>query len=102
MPKGSHPYSQRCRPYWWQGWPWAAAHCGRHATSGCARGWLPPLRPTITPASSADLPYGLVLVAVGRPLVGGLGCGLAVGGRPCMRAGRGWPPLLHAAFVAKM
>ncbi|RWV93781.1 hypothetical protein GW17_00043736 [Ensete ventricosum] len=43
-----------------------------------------------------------------RPLVGGLGlnrlplaAGLAVGGRPCTGAGRGWPPLLLIAFAAK-
>ncbi|RWV80465.1 hypothetical protein GW17_00058266, partial [Ensete ventricosum] len=31
----------------------------------------------------------------------GLGHGLAVGGRPCMGAGRGWSPLLLTAFAAK-
>ncbi|RRT36150.1 hypothetical protein B296_00048251 [Ensete ventricosum] len=44
---------------------------------------------------------------VGRPLARGRGrgrlslsAGLAVCGRPCMGAGRGWPPLLLAAFIA--
>ncbi|RRT54264.1 hypothetical protein B296_00045876, partial [Ensete ventricosum] len=35
------------------------------------------------------------------PLKGGLGRGLAMGGRPCMGAGCGWSPLLFAAFAAK-
>ncbi|RWW23571.1 hypothetical protein GW17_00012176 [Ensete ventricosum] len=35
------------------------------------------------------------------PLPAGLGRGMAVGGRPCMGASRGWPPLLLAAFVVK-
>ncbi|RZS05890.1 hypothetical protein BHM03_00036441, partial [Ensete ventricosum] len=39
------------------------------------RGWLPPLRATAPTGS--------------RPLPAGLGRGLAVGGRPCMGAGRG-------------
>ncbi|RRT33935.1 hypothetical protein B296_00058586, partial [Ensete ventricosum] len=50
------------------------------AVVGCARRyrpcWLLPLR--VAPAS-----------LVGRPLAGGLGCALAVGGRQCMGAGRG-------------
>ncbi|RWW47529.1 hypothetical protein BHE74_00046469, partial [Ensete ventricosum] len=40
------------------------------------------------PASGADLPYGLALAAADRPLAGDLGRGLAVDGRPCIRAGR--------------
>ncbi|RWV95868.1 hypothetical protein GW17_00041463 [Ensete ventricosum] len=51
--------------------------------------------------SAAGLPFGLALVAASRPLIGGLGRGLAVGGRPYSGAGRGWPPLL-AAFAAKI
>ncbi|RZS22245.1 hypothetical protein BHM03_00054992 [Ensete ventricosum] len=47
----------------------------------------PPLR-AIAPASGVGLPSGLALAAAGRPLPGGLRCGLAVGGRPCMGAGR--------------
>ncbi|RWW55280.1 hypothetical protein BHE74_00038097 [Ensete ventricosum] len=47
------------------------------------------------------LPYGLALAEAGRPLAGGLGHALAVGGRPCMGAGRGWLPLLLAAFTVK-
>ncbi|RWV78836.1 hypothetical protein BHE74_00058971 [Ensete ventricosum] len=35
-----------------------------------------------------------------RPLRAGLSSDLAVGGRPCIGAGRGWPPLLLAAFAA--
>ncbi|RWV91245.1 hypothetical protein GW17_00046481 [Ensete ventricosum] len=48
------------------------------------------------------VPYGLALAAAGHPLIGGLGRGLAVGGRLCMGAGRSWPPLLLAAFATKM
>ncbi|RRT47049.1 hypothetical protein B296_00026910 [Ensete ventricosum] len=82
--------------------------------SGCARGRLPPLRVdrsrpcpqapplrAVAPVSGAGLPCGLALAIVGRPLAGGLGRGLAVGGRPCMGASRGWPPLLLATFAAK-
>ncbi|RRT57440.1 hypothetical protein B296_00036080, partial [Ensete ventricosum] len=54
------------------------------------------------PASDAGLPCGLALAAASRPLVGGLGRDLAVGGWPCMGASRGWPPLLLAAFTIKM
>ncbi|RWV98286.1 hypothetical protein GW17_00038876 [Ensete ventricosum] len=39
-------------------------------------------------ASDIGLPCGLALAAAGHSLVGGLGYGLAVGGRPCMGAGR--------------
>ncbi|RRT49134.1 hypothetical protein B296_00037955, partial [Ensete ventricosum] len=42
---------------------------------------LLPLRATVAPC-------GLALVAAGHPLVGGLGRGLAMGGWPCMGAGR--------------
>ncbi|RZS16462.1 hypothetical protein BHM03_00048452 [Ensete ventricosum] len=35
------------------------------------------------------------------PLRVGPGCSLAVGGRHCMGAGCGWPPLLLAAFTTK-
>ncbi|RRT31882.1 hypothetical protein B296_00057071 [Ensete ventricosum] len=54
--------------------------CGRRAT--------PPLQ--------ATAPVG------DHPLWVGLGHGLAVGGRPCMGAGRGWSSILLAAFAAKM
>ncbi|RRT31444.1 hypothetical protein B296_00054399, partial [Ensete ventricosum] len=57
---------------------------------------LPPL------AGVAGLPCGLALAAFGRHLAGGLSHGLAVDGWPCMGAGRGWPPLLLAAFAAKI
>ncbi|RRT35644.1 hypothetical protein B296_00036633 [Ensete ventricosum] len=36
-----------------------------------------------------------------RPLARGLGRGLAMGGRPCMGAGRGSSPLLLSAFATK-
>ncbi|RWV95451.1 hypothetical protein GW17_00041922 [Ensete ventricosum] len=52
-------------------------------------------------ASDADLPCELSLAVAGRPPAGGLGLGLAVGGRPCMWAGRGWS-LLLTAFAIKM
>ncbi|RWW11674.1 hypothetical protein GW17_00024699 [Ensete ventricosum] len=53
------------------------------------------------PASDADLPCVLALTVIGRHLARGLGRDLVVGGRPCMGAGRGWPPLLLIAFAAK-
>ncbi|RRT65899.1 hypothetical protein B296_00014575, partial [Ensete ventricosum] len=59
-------------------------------------------RPLLPFAGAAGLPFGLALAAANRPLVGGLGRGLAVGGRPSMGAGRGWPPLLLASFAAKI
>ncbi|RWV83420.1 hypothetical protein GW17_00054975 [Ensete ventricosum] len=59
----------------------------------------PPLR-AVAPASGDGLPCGLALAATGHPLKGGRGCGLAVGGRHYMGAGRGWSPLL-TAFAAK-
>ncbi|RWW16419.1 hypothetical protein GW17_00019700 [Ensete ventricosum] len=62
----------------------------------------PCLRATIAPSGAAGLLFGLALDTSNRPLVGGLGRGLAVGGRPCMGVGRGWPPLLLAGFAAKM
>ncbi|RWW46184.1 hypothetical protein BHE74_00047906 [Ensete ventricosum] len=43
----------------------------------------------------------LALAASSRPLAGGHCRGLTVGGRPCIGAGRGWPPLLLAGFAAK-
>ncbi|RRT44403.1 hypothetical protein B296_00022778 [Ensete ventricosum] len=46
-------------------------------------------------ASGTGLPCGLALAIVGR-----LRHGLAVGGRPYMGAGCGWPPLL-ATFIMK-
>ncbi|RRT31532.1 hypothetical protein B296_00049438, partial [Ensete ventricosum] len=52
-------------------------------------------------ASVGGLPFGLALAAASCPLVRGLGRGLAVGGRPCLGTGRGWPHLLLTAFVAK-
>ncbi|RWW72730.1 hypothetical protein BHE74_00019444 [Ensete ventricosum] len=57
---------------------------------------LPPL------AGIAGLPCGLALAAIGHHLAGGLSHGLAMDGWPCIGAGRGWPPLLLAAFAAKM
>ncbi|RZR84476.1 hypothetical protein BHM03_00011324, partial [Ensete ventricosum] len=101
--------------------------CGRHATSSCARwrlsplraghsrsclrvallltgaapagcyprGWLPPR------AGAVGLPCRLALTTAGRPLVGGLGRDLAMGGRPYMGVGRGWSRLLLIAFTAK-
>ncbi|RWV81628.1 hypothetical protein GW17_00056931 [Ensete ventricosum] len=57
--------------------------------------------PLAAPANDAGLPCGLALVAAGYPLAGGLGRDLTVGGRPCMGTGRGWPPLLLAAFDVK-
>ncbi|RWV77146.1 hypothetical protein GW17_00062071 [Ensete ventricosum] len=54
------------------------------------------------------LPLQGAFAVADRPLTGGLGrnrlplaAGLAVGGQPCMGVGRGWPPLLLAAFAAK-
>ncbi|RWW37111.1 hypothetical protein BHE74_00057817, partial [Ensete ventricosum] len=95
--------------------PTADPLCGAYAASGCARGQLPPLlvcrsRPCLqvpplwdaTPASGAGLPCGLALAVAGCPLAGGLGRGQAVDGRPFMGDGCGWPPLLLAAFAAKM
>ncbi|RWV92689.1 hypothetical protein BHE74_00055037 [Ensete ventricosum] len=60
-------------------------HCGRQ----------PPL------AGVVGFPFELALAAASRPLAGGLSRDLAVGGRPCMGAGRGWPLLLLAAFAMK-
>ncbi|RRT36943.1 hypothetical protein B296_00054647, partial [Ensete ventricosum] len=57
-----------------------------------------PLQAT-APASDADLPCGLALAIAGRPLARGLARGLAVGGQPCMGAGRGWSPLLTVFAV---
>ncbi|RWW18899.1 hypothetical protein GW17_00017082 [Ensete ventricosum] len=48
----------------------------------CAFGRLLPL------AGAAGLPFGLALAIASRPQAGGLGRGLAVGGWPCMGAGR--------------
>ncbi|RWV83658.1 hypothetical protein GW17_00054710, partial [Ensete ventricosum] len=80
--------------------PTANPLCRDHAARRCARGQLPPLRAAAL-VSGTSLPCGLAMAAVGRPLTGGLGHGLVVGGRPCMEAGSGWPPLLLAAFTAK-
>ncbi|RWW29182.1 hypothetical protein GW17_00006306 [Ensete ventricosum] len=65
--------------------PWAVA-----APTGCCpcERHRPPL-PATAPASGAGLPCGLALATAGRPLAGGLGRSLAVGGRPCMGAVRG-------------
>ncbi|RWV84657.1 hypothetical protein GW17_00053614, partial [Ensete ventricosum] len=49
---------------------------------------------------SQCLPFGLALAVASRPLATGLGRGLAVGGQLYIGAGRGWPPLLLAAFAA--
>ncbi|RZS15163.1 hypothetical protein BHM03_00046949 [Ensete ventricosum] len=70
--------------------------------SCCKR--LPPLRagrsrscpwPALLPTSAA--PYGRRW----PPSRAGPGRNLAVGGQPCMGAGRGWSPLLLAAFTTK-
>ncbi|RWW54129.1 hypothetical protein BHE74_00039309 [Ensete ventricosum] len=66
---------------------------GRRAASGCCPCGLLLLR--------VIAPCGLALAAASRPLTRGLGHGLAVGGRPCMGAGRGCPPFLLAAFAMK-
>ncbi|RWW12803.1 hypothetical protein GW17_00023515, partial [Ensete ventricosum] len=109
---GSRPFGRRCCPR-------AAPH-GR-ATPPCA-GTTPAgsrhLRPGC-PCSWATAPVGGyplwagcpckgVLAVADHPLTGGLSrsrlplaVSLAMGGRPCMGAGRGWSPLL-AVFVAKM
>ncbi|RZS11290.1 hypothetical protein BHM03_00042601 [Ensete ventricosum] len=66
----------------------------------CFSTQAPPLR-AAAPTGAAGLPFGLALAAASRrPFVWGLGCGLAVGGRPCMGAGHGWPPLLLVALQA--
>ncbi|RZS15765.1 hypothetical protein BHM03_00047641, partial [Ensete ventricosum] len=79
--------------------PWAAtAPAGGafaykcHPAGCCPYGRLPPL------AGAAGLPFALALVITAAPLQGAL----AVGGRPCMGAGRGSSPLLLATFTAKM
>ncbi|RWW00676.1 hypothetical protein BHE74_00013092 [Ensete ventricosum] len=59
-------------------------------------------RPLLPLAGTAGLPFGLALAAANRPLAGGLGRSLAVGGRPSMGACRGWPPLLLASFAMKI
>ncbi|RWV94575.1 hypothetical protein GW17_00042875 [Ensete ventricosum] len=52
-------------------------------------------------AGAAGLPFGLALATASRPLVGGLGPGLAVGGQHYMGASCGWLPLLLTTFVVK-
>ncbi|RWW08688.1 hypothetical protein GW17_00027857 [Ensete ventricosum] len=102
------------RPCWRHGWPRAIAPyrgptvgplCGRRAASGCRLNGLATVDRAhirrsceqMSPlASAVGLPFGMALVTVSRPLAGGLGRGLAVGGRPYMGASRGWPPLLFA------
>ncbi|RZS15969.1 hypothetical protein BHM03_00047896 [Ensete ventricosum] len=113
LPKGGHPCGWHRRPCWRQplasvtlqavaalaGWPQPTVPAGGCRPRGrcfCPYEWLPPL------AGAAGLPFGLALAAASRPLVGGLGRGLAMGGRPCMGAGRGWLPLLLVAFAVKM
>ncbi|RRT34186.1 hypothetical protein B296_00038415 [Ensete ventricosum] len=64
-------------------------------TGGCCPYGLLPLRATPTSLAGWSWPQSVA------PLHGGLGRGLAMGGRPYMGAGRGWLPLL-AAFVAKI
>ncbi|RWV81302.1 hypothetical protein GW17_00057288, partial [Ensete ventricosum] len=61
--------------------PTGAAPCDRRGQHFYPN--APPL------AIVADLPFGPALAAASRPLVGCLGCGLAVGGQPCMAVGRG-------------
>ncbi|RRT31273.1 hypothetical protein B296_00051037 [Ensete ventricosum] len=83
-------------------WPRATAPFGLAA--GDHHLWVPPcsLPPCGHDAAGGYRPYGLVAAPVGgRPFRAGLGRGLAVGGRPCMGVGRGWPHLLLAAFAAK-
>ncbi|RZS15020.1 hypothetical protein BHM03_00046799 [Ensete ventricosum] len=65
------------------GWPQPTVPAGgTSARKHCPCGLLPPL------AGTVGLPFGLALAKANRPLAGGLGRGLAVGGRPCMGAGR--------------
>ncbi|RWW52691.1 hypothetical protein BHE74_00040873, partial [Ensete ventricosum] len=97
-----------------RGRPTADPLCERRAASGCARGLLPLIqalcrRPCLhvallfvgaAPAGccpcgrlasltgTAGLPFGLALAVASRPLAGGLGHGLVVGGWPYMGAGR--------------
>ncbi|RWW42303.1 hypothetical protein BHE74_00052160, partial [Ensete ventricosum] len=69
---------------------WAAAthEGGAFARRRCPYGRLPPL------AGAASFPFGLAVGAASRPLAGGLGHGLAVGGRPCMGASSSLLPSL--------
>ncbi|RRT31211.1 hypothetical protein B296_00056627 [Ensete ventricosum] len=60
--------------------------CGGHAMGGCC-----PYRQAVASRARKR-----------RPLRAGLGHGLAVGGRPCIVTGRGWPTLLLAVFAVKM
>ncbi|RZS26502.1 hypothetical protein BHM03_00059844, partial [Ensete ventricosum] len=83
LPRGGHPYGRHRHPCWRQ--PLAGA-LQLTPTGYCP--WerrQPPLQLAAS-ASGAGLPCGLAL---------------AVGGRPCMGASCGWPPLLLAAFTAK-
>ncbi|RZS26147.1 hypothetical protein BHM03_00059454 [Ensete ventricosum] len=81
--------------------------CGR-----CLRLQVSPVQAPAMPGGDSACwrrPLDGALAMAGRPLDGGLSrsrlpltAGLAMGGRPCMGAGRGWRPLLLAAFAAKM
>ncbi|RWV92799.1 hypothetical protein GW17_00044792, partial [Ensete ventricosum] len=66
--------------------PAAGPPCGLPTASDYASGQC--FYPQASPLRSAATPYGLSLAVIGRTLEGGLGCGLAVGGRPYMGAGR--------------
>ncbi|RWV97499.1 hypothetical protein GW17_00039705 [Ensete ventricosum] len=100
---GSRPYGRRCYP---------RAVPRKRAVPPCAGA---------APAGATALAVGTAYArrrqpcpwatgdACGCPVAGGLGrsrlplvVGLAGGGRPCMGAGRGWPPLLLTAFATKM
>ncbi|RRT77341.1 hypothetical protein B296_00012314, partial [Ensete ventricosum] len=77
--------------------PWpllAVAPCGR-PTRGCACGRLPPL------VGVTGLPFRLALAAANRPLVGGLGRDLAVGGRPYKGATAPPPRYLRCENAAR-
>ncbi|RZS22617.1 hypothetical protein BHM03_00055419, partial [Ensete ventricosum] len=62
-------------------------------------GWSLAAAP-LASVSRAAAPCGLAIPVVPAGAAPA-GRGLAMGGRPCMGAGRGWLPLLLAAFAAK-
>ncbi|RRT46530.1 hypothetical protein B296_00021237 [Ensete ventricosum] len=98
LPRGGHPYVWRHHPCWRQGWPRAAAPCGRLTASplcerSIASGYRP-LRALLASLSgwpwlqpAAPVQWAL---AIAWPWVVGT-----------MGAGHGWPPLLLAAFATK-
>ncbi|RWV98425.1 hypothetical protein GW17_00038731, partial [Ensete ventricosum] len=84
------------------GWPQPAVPTGAASMGCCPHERRRPRLQAAAPMSGADLPCGLALAIADRPLVGGLGRGLAMGGRSYMGAGSGWPPLLLAALAHRM